>query len=266
MFRSGSGVAKRPNFLLLLAVGVAAGFLSGLFGIGGGTIIVPVLVLWLALAQKTATGTSIASILPTAIVGTITYGINGDVDWIAAACLAFGVFFGAQFGSVLLARLRVSTIQWSFMVFLVAVIISLWFVVPARDDVMNLGVAQMALLILLGLVTGTLGGVLGVGGGIIIVPVLMFFFGASDIVAKGTSLAMMIPGSLSGTVANVRRGNVDLTSAAIIGLAACATVPLGVIVANAIDPFWANVTFSLYLAVIAVQMLVRRLRQGKSGL
>jgi uncharacterized membrane protein YfcA len=260
MSEQAAGIAARPNPFLLVAVGAAAGFLSGLFGIGGGTIIVPALVLWLAVAQKTATGTSTASILPTAVVGTISYGINGDVDWIAAVCLAVGVFIGAQFGSALLARLKVGTIQWSFMVFLLVVIISLWFVIPQRGDAMDLGIWQWLSLVLLGVLTGTLGGVLGVGGGIIVVPVLMFFFGASDLVAKGTSLAMMIPGSISGTVANVRRGNVDLFAALIVGLAACVLVPVGVLVANSIEPLWANIAFSAYLAIILGQMLVRRLR------
>ena len=254
------GIAARPNPFTLAAVGAAAGFLSGLFGIGGGTIIVPALVLWLAVAQKSATGTSTAAILPTAVVGTISYGINGDVDWIAAACLAVGVFIGAQFGSALLARLKVGTIQWSFMVFLLVVIISFWFVIPQRGDEMDLGIWQWLLLVLLGVVTGTLGGVLGVGGGIIVVPMLMVFFGASDLVARGTSLAMMIPGSISGTVANVWRGNVDLFAALIVGLAACVLVPVGVLVANSIEPLWANIAFSAYLAIILGQMLVRRLK------
>ena len=67
--------------------------------------------------------------------------------------------------------------------------------------------------------TGTLAGLLGVGGGIIVVPALMLLFGASDLIAKGTSLLMMIPTAISGTVGNVRRHNVDLFAAALIGVA-----------------------------------------------
>lgn len=251
---------SRPGVVPLLLIGVAGGVLSGLFGIGGGTIIVPALALWLGLPQKLAAGTSVAAILPTAVVGATTYAVQGHVDWIAAVCLAIGMIAGAQLGSLLLAKLPVGPIQWGFMGFLAVVIVSLWFVVPQRGDEIAMGPLPVALLVATGFVTGVLSGLLGVGGGVVVVPVLMFFFGADDLVAKGTSLLMMIPGSLSGTLGNLRRDNVDLRAAALVGLAACVCVPLGSLLAQWVDPFGGNVAFSLYLAFILGQMLVRKLR------
>jgi len=256
---------RRPNAWILIGVGCFAGFLSGLFGIGGGTIIVPALVLWMAFPQRLATGTSVAAILPTAVFGMVTYGLHGQVDWVAAGALAIGVFAGAQLGSYLLARIRVATLQWSFVAFLAVVIVSLWLVIPERGDVMSLGLVGAIVLVGVGLVTGTLGGILGVGVGIIVVPVLMFFFGASDVVAKGTSLAMMIPGSISGTIGNIRRSNTDLKAAAFLGLASCALVPVGAAVANAISPQAANIVFSFYLALIAGQMISRRRKAAREA-
>ena len=92
----------------------------------------------------------------------------------------------------------------------------------------------------------------------------MFFFGSSDLIAKGTSLLMMIPGSLSGTFANLRRQNVDLRAAAIVGIAASICVPFSSLFAAWIDPFWGNVAFSLYLVFILGQMLYRQLRPKRS--
>lgn len=254
----------RPRPLPLILVGLAAGMLSGLFGIGGGTIIVPALVLWLGMPQKLAAGTSVAAILPTAIVGASTYAIQGNVDWIAAACLAVGIVVGAQFGSHLLAKAPVSALQWGFMGFLVVVIVSLWLVVPQRDDQISLGVVQVLLLVVTGFVTGILSGLLGVGGGIVVVPVLMFFFGANDLAARGSSLVMMIPGSISGTLGNVRRRNVDLRAAAFVGVAASASVSFGAIFAGMIDPFIGNVLFSAYLAFIVGQMFVRKMKSRRA--
>lgn len=250
----------RPRPLPLLLVGAAGGLLSGVFGIGGGTIIVPALVLWLAMPQKLSAGTSIAAILPTAVVGATTYAIHGHVDWIAAICLAVGIVIGAQLGSFLLHELPVGVVQWAFMVFLAIVIVSLWFVVPQRGDSIELGVLSVIGLVVTGFITGILSGILGVGGGIVVVPVLMLFFGTSDLIAKGTSLLMMIPGSISGTMGNLRRHKVDLRAAAFVGLAACVCVPMGAAVAVWIDPFWGNVAFSLYLVFFLVQMLVSKLR------
>lgn len=250
----------RPSALALILVGLAGGLLSGLFGIGGGTIIVPALAIWLSMPQKLSAGTSVAAILPTAIVGATTYAIQGNVDWLAALLLAVGIIVGAQVGTHLLVKLPVNTIQWAFMGFLLIVIVSLWFVVPQRDDVITIDVLLGSLLVVTGFVTGVLSGILGVGGGIVVVPILMFFFGASDLIAKGTSLLMMIPGSISGTIGNFRRQNVDMRAAAIVGLAACVCVPFSSVLAGLIDPFWGNIAFSVYLLFIVGQMAWRKLR------
>lgn len=247
----------RPHPILLILVGVAGGLLSGLFGIGGGTIIVPALAIWLSMPQKLSAGTSVLAILPTAVVGATTYALQGQVDWVAAICLAAGIIIGAQVGAHLLHKLPVNAVQWSFMVFLAVVIVMLWFVVPSRDASIDLDFWTVALLVVTGFITGVLSGVLGVGGGVIVVPVLMFFFGSSDLVAKGTSLLMMIPGSISATLGNLRRNNVDLRAAAYVGISASLFVPFSSLLAGWIDPFWGNVAFSLYLVFILAQMMVR---------
>ena len=251
---------KRPGLVPLIAIGLAAGLLSGLFGIGGGTIIVPALALWLGMPQRLAAGTSVAAILPAAAVGAISYAVQGNVDWTAALCLAVGIVAGAQLGTYLLARLPVSALQWAFMVFLLVVIVTLWFVVPQREDEIGINLLSAALLVLTGFITGVLSGVLGVGGGVIVVPVLMFFFGANDLVAKGSSLVMMIPGSISGTIGNMRRNNVDMRAALALGIAASVCVPFSSVLATLLDPFIANVLFSLYLAYLVGQMLYKKLR------
>ena len=253
----------RPGIPHLMLVGIAAGLLSGLFGVGGGTIIVPALVIWLSMQQRLSAGTSVAAILPTAIVGATSYAVQGNVDWIAAACLAGGIIIGAQVGSHLLARVPTGALQWGFLAFLVVVIVGLWLVVPQREDVIHITVFSGIMLGLTGFITGIISGLVGVGGGVVVVPVLMFFFGASDLVAKGTSLLMMIPGSISGTIGNIRRGNIDMRAAVTIGLSASASVPFGTIIAAWIDPFWGNVAFSLYLTFVLVQMLVKKLKSDR---
>lgn len=250
----------RPSAISLILVGVAGGLLSGLFGIGGGTIIVPALALWLSMPQKLSAGTSVAAILPTSIVGATSYAVQGNVDWIAALLLAVGIIAGAQLGSHLLAKLPVNAIQWAFMGFLLVVIVSLWFIVPEREDTIELSFWLGAFLVLTGFITGVLSGILGVGGGVVVVPALMFFFGSSDLIAKGTSLLMMIPGSISATIGNLKRSNVDIRAALLVGGAASVFVPFSSLLAGWIDPFWGNVAFSLYLVFILTQMLVRRLR------
>ena len=139
-------------------------------------------------------------------------------------------------------------------------IVSLFIVVPSREAGLPLTFLSIAGLVVLGVATGTVAGLIGVGGGIVVVPALMLLFGTSDLIAKGTSLLMMIPTAISGTIGNIRRGNVDLPAAALIGIAACTTTALGAWIATIVDPFWGNVLFAVFLAFIAVQLAVRTIR------
>jgi len=256
---------RSPRFVMsCIAVGLAAGLLSGLFGVGGGTVIVPMLVLLLGFDQKLASGTSLAAIVPTATVGVISYAIHGSVDVVVALILAAGSVVGAQIGSWLLARLSQNAIRWGFVAFLIVVIVMLFVVVPSRDAEFEFTVLSVIGLIIVGLLTGTMAGLIGVGGGVIVVPVLMFVFGTSDLMAKGTSLLMMIPTAISGTIGNLKRGNVDLLAAALIGGAACTTTALGAWFATLLDPAVANILFAVFLAFIAVQMAVKALRSRRA--
>ncbi|MFT4052822.1 MAG: sulfite exporter TauE/SafE family protein [Microbacterium sp.] len=251
-------------WLSCVGVGLGAGLLSGLFGVGGGTIIVPMLVLLLGFDQRLAAGTSLAAIVPTATVGVISYAVNGSVAWIAALILAAFAVVGAQIGTWLLARLPQNALRWGFVCFLAVVVVMLFVVVPSRDAELVLTWWSGAGLAVLGVITGILSGLLGVGGGVVVVPALMILFGTSDLIAKGTSLLMMIPTAVSGTVGNIRRSNVDLRAAALVGVAACTTTAVGAWIATLLDPFVANILFAVFLTYIAFQMAQRALRARRA--
>ncbi|WP_100811916.1 MULTISPECIES: sulfite exporter TauE/SafE family protein [unclassified Microbacterium] len=249
--------------ILHIAVGLFAGLLSGMFGVGGGIVIVPLLVLVLAYPQRLASGTSLAAIIPAASVGVVSYALSGDVAWIPALILAAGAVIGAQVGTWLLPRVPVRVLQFGFAAFLIVVIVSLFLIIPSRGEPFELSFLVVLGLIALGLVTGVLSGLLGVGGGIIVVPALMLLFGTSDLIARGTSLLMMIPTALSGTFGNVRRKNVNLLGAVLVGGAACTTTALGALITKSVDPLSANIIFAVFLFFIVVQMIVRAIR-GRS--
>lgn len=241
-------------------IGLLSGFMSGLFGVGGGTIIVPMLVTLAAFSQRLSAGTSGASIIVTAAVGVISYAAHGQVDWLAGALLAVGGVVGAPIGAHLLNKLSESTLRWCFVGFLAVVIVSLFFVVPERGEGVEIGVLVGIALVAVGVLTGILSGLIGVGGGIVVVPVLILLFGTSDLVAKGTSLLMMIPTTISGAWRNARNHNVDFTAAGIVAAATLLTTPLGTLLATALDPFVANMLFAAYLVVIGVQTAVKAIR------
>ena len=93
------------RILLVIATGVGAGFLSGLFGVGGGLVIVPALMAVLGMDQRRASATSLAAIIVTAAVGSGTYALHGEVSWAGAALLALGALAGMS-EAALAARKR----------------------------------------------------------------------------------------------------------------------------------------------------------------
>lgn len=108
-------------------IGLAAGVLSGLFGIGGGVLIVPALIYFTRMRADTATGTSLgALLLPVGVLGALSWWQRGHVDVRASLWIALGLAVGAWFGAQIGVRLPVQALQRGFAVFLVAVAVQLW--------------------------------------------------------------------------------------------------------------------------------------------
>ena len=105
----------------LIAIGLAGGLLSGLLGVGGGVIMVPLLVLWAGYAQREAHAMSLGAIIPISVAGIATYGIAGEVRVWHALALAIGAVAGARIGAGLLARLDEHVLKLAFGAFLVGV-------------------------------------------------------------------------------------------------------------------------------------------------
>lgn len=240
------------SIIVLIVVGMLVGVLSGTFGIGGGTVIVPALV-WLGLSQRNAAATSTLAIVPTSISGVVSYATGGHVDWLAAVLLFCGMFVGGQIGSWLLSRLPELVLRWIFVAFLVFVVINQVSFVPSRDHQIVMTVVTGIGLALLGVVIGTLAGLLGIGGGALAVPSLSMLFGASDLIARGTSLLAMFPNSITTSVANMKRNLVHVKAALIIGLVAAVTAPLGTWIAGEVSPRVGAIMFACYLCVLLVR-------------
>jgi hypothetical protein len=114
--------------LIYVAIGLAAGLLSGLFGIGGGILIVPALLLFARMPPATATGTSLgALLLPVGALGAWEYYKNGHVDVTASLLIALGLLIGAFFGARFAQGIDPATAKRAFAVFLLLVSVRIWF-------------------------------------------------------------------------------------------------------------------------------------------
>lgn len=245
--------ASRPVVRVVL-VGLLAGFLSGLFGVGGGILIVPSLVLLLGFSQRLAHGTSLAAVLPIAIASLTTYAFEDKVDWKVGALLGAGAVFGAVVGTHILHRLPHDMLAIAFAVLLVATAVRLLFDHSDAGGRGDLDPITVVTLLVVGLITGVLAGLLGVGGGIFVVPAMVVGYGIPAAVAKGTSLAMIVPTSIMGTWRNRKNDNVDLRVAAILGLAGVASAFLGGRISVGMSERTSNILFALLLLLVAVRM------------
>ncbi len=238
----------------LAAIGVTGGVLSGLFAIGGGILMVPLLVWRAGLDQRRAAATSLVAVVPAAFVSSITYLLHGAVDLTASAFVAVGATVGAAAGSRLLRRIPLPTLRWMFIVFLLVIAARLLSASPQRGHEICLSLLVGVGYVVLGLAMGIASGLFGIGGGVIAVPLLITFFGTSDLVAKGTALVVSILTSAVGTVANGRAGLVDVRAGFILGvIAAVASVPAA-LVALAIPAKLSAVLFAALLLVVAAQL------------
>ena len=110
----------RPRALKLIAIGTAAGLFSGLFGVGGGTVMVPLLILWLGYEEREASGTSLAAIIAISAFGAVFQGLAGNVRWGDALLVGIPAVGGVLAGTWLAQRIPVRAINLLFAAVLLA--------------------------------------------------------------------------------------------------------------------------------------------------
>jgi len=191
-------IADGSHLLAGLGTGLCGGLLSGLFGIGGGIVMVPLLGLVLGLDQHRAQGATLAAmLLPTGLPAVLEYrrrGIITSLPLVAVLVLAF--LFGVTGGSLLANQIAQGPLCWGFAAFLVflAVQTILRGEPPADRGVMPVDLAGLWTWGLpIGLVGGLLSGLTGLGGAVVVIPLLASRFRMTQHQAQLTSLMMMLP-------------------------------------------------------------------------
>jgi uncharacterized membrane protein YfcA len=247
--------APTVSYASVVLVGLAAGLLSGLFGVGGGLLIVPGLVGIVKLERRLAHGTSLAATLPIALAGVITYVAHGNIDWAVAAYLTVGSIIGAVIGTHLLHVIPKKALVITFVVVILATAVRL-VVTSEPMGRADTTVTSALLLIVLGVVSGTLAGMLGIGGGIIMVPAMVVLYDMVPVIAKGTSVAVIVPTSITGTVRNRSKRNVDLKIAMVVGVTGAASAVVGGTLADTMSSRLSNTLFALLLVFVATTQLL----------
>jgi len=241
-------------------IGLVVGVFSGLFGVGGGILLVPLLVLWWGEEQKRAQATSLVVVSLAAVTGATTYSLGDSVAWLAVPFLLVGGLVGAWLGSALVIRLATPWLRVAFAVLLIFAAVRLIVMVVASSPVstgpVDLGIVVAVGYVVAGFAMGALSALMGVGGGIILIPVLVSFFGYSQQLAAGTSLVLMVPLALLGAWRLSASGHTQWRPGLQIGVVAAVGGVCGAWLALSTPQHVLQGGFAVVLIATAIQLVV----------
>jgi uncharacterized protein len=189
------------HILIVLILGLAVGVLVGLLGVGGGVVLVPAMVYFLGYDQHLAQGTSLLILLPPIGLGALReYWKNGQVDLQAGIFCAIGFLLGGYIGGILAVPLPSKILQGLFGFFLILSAFLLWRKCQPNNkrpiettSANTAGYGRVLGIAVVAAFCGIAAGMVGVGGGVLLVPLLGVLFGFSQHRAQGTSLVALIP-------------------------------------------------------------------------
>lgn len=270
-------------WLKALAVGLASGTLSGAFGIGGGVITTPAIRLLLGGSAMSAIATPLPVIIPTAVTGAMSYFRRGLADARAGLLLGASGAPAAVGGALLAGVIGGSSLLIASAVLLAYLAVDMTLQAgkaapaaeasvrvaedgplgaegvraPAEDRRRSVpGVGLSARLALLGVVTGLYSGLLGLGGGFVLVPALMRFFGYSAKRAIGTSLVAIALLSIPGTITHYFLGHIDVPLALALSVSVIPGSLLGARITAAASERHVRFGFAALLVVAGAVLIV----------
>ena len=285
------------NVLGLLVVGCTVGFLSGLFGIGGGALITPILQIFFGIPFEICVGSILAQAIGTSFSAALRHWQLGNVDLKLAITFGGGSIIGVEIGARILDHLKlmgqmeigkqqIPVIEfypkWLFFILLMVVAIGILiestreqendnppngflrsFHVPPYITFPTSGIKQISIFAATypALLIGIIPGLLGIGGGVIILPLLIYGYGIRTRMAIGTSLFIVFFSVLFGTVVHGIRGNSNLALIAILLVGSTISAQFGAIATQKINA--SSIRFYFAFVVLAVDgiILVDLLRQ-----
>lgn len=242
----------RGSVALPLLFGVLSGAVAGLMGVGGGILLVPLLLHFLGQTQHQAQGTSLAFVIAAALVAVVPYVRNDSVPWALVGMLALGAVPGVILGAALARRTPAGRLRVWFGAAMLLAAARLLISPPSVSS----GAAWPPFAnAALGFGIGTFAGLLGVGGGVFLVPALVLGQGLSQHTAQGVSLALIVPIGIVGAVSYARSGHSELRLLPALFVGGALGGYVGASLAHLIRAPLLTRFFALFLVAVAIQMI-----------
>jgi uncharacterized membrane protein YfcA len=245
--------------------GFAAGVLSGLFGVGGGIVATPAVSVIFGAAPVVAVATPLPVIFPTAIVGAETYRRSGEIDLRAAAWISAAGALAAAGGAAL-----TSVVNGHLLLIVTAILLAWQAVQLARGKAVRKADAEREapawIHAGIGIAAGLASGLLGIGGGIVIVPLLVGWLGMPLKRALGTSLAAIVALVVPGTVVHAVLGHIDWSIVLVLAIGSVLGARLGARLALGARERTLRALVGAFLGVIAIAYgITEAIRLGSGG-
>lgn len=216
---------------------------------------VPLLVA-VGLDRHRAHATSLASIFPIAVAGAVTFAISGEVNLGLGVLVGVGGVIGSIVGASLMNRLSARSLSIFFGLVLLAAGIRMIFSTDPLPIAGGFNELTMGLIALgIGLLSGFLAGVAGVGGGIVIVPATVLLLGFTQHEAQGTSLLAIILTSIAATIINRKNRRVRLREAVMVGAGGVVGAVLASVAALGVDGRVLSALFGVLAVLVAARTL-----------
>jgi len=247
-----------------LILGIAAGILSGLFGIGGGIVMVPSLIAFFGMDILDANATSLtAMLLPVGILGVFAYHKAGLINVRESLWIALGLFLGSFGGGELAVTINKNLLAYLYVGILFYIALSYFDILSFFRKKKEQPVVEVTfekkpywMFILVGVGAGVFAGLFGKGGGIIIVPILVGLFHYSPKAAAATSLAaLQLPVGLPSVIIYANDGHLNILYASLIALGILAGALFGSKLAVKLPSAMFKKAYAAFLLIVAVYML-----------
>lgn len=291
-FELAGQIGALPYGGLLVLFGFTVGVLTGLFGVGGGFVITPLLNALFGIPYNIAVGSSLSFTVGTSASGALRHWRLGNLGPKSVLILAGGAISGALLGSHLHETLRSYLVSGEegtsydtvmnvlFIVMLLPTAVLVYRGVPTRSKDLGSPLQRLPLppfidlqaaclsrvslpgLTIIGLTIGCLSGLMGVGGGVFLVPMLTLLAGFHPHAAVGASLGAVLFSSITGTIAHSLHGNVDLLLAMKLLIGSTLGVQLGAAYCQKLDAPNLSKGFAWFIAAVVAFLTWQTWRMG----
>jgi len=246
------------DWAMYLLMGAAMGTLGGVFGIGGGLIAIPALVLMFGMDQQLAQGTTLVMVVPNVMLSLWRYHQRTRILMHHALPLAAAGFVFAWIGSIIAVGLDPDAMRIGFAIFMLVLATYVYLQMYLRKPPPSTELRHpWPWLIVLGSGSGILGGFFGLGASVLATPILSTVFGATQVVAQGLSLALAVPSTGVTLLTYALHNHIDWHIGIPMALGGLLSVSWGVRLAHTLPEKSLRTWFCLFLVFCAALMIFK---------